>query len=152
MAWACQQGWIVNQDGRIFRLKAESTVEIAPGLVAVAVVELKLAGNKIRCRAQLGISLAFKFGKSVGINLAILNDHLGKVALVRQAVGRGETDQGSCTLGATGAGGRGAGCDAASLHSFHRTLGNGISVVADIVFVAGAIFPDVIGEDRAAVL
>ena len=113
-------------------------------------VEFKLAGNEVSSSAQLGISFAFKFRKSVGVNLAILHNCLGQVTLVREAISRDESGELSDTLGR--ARGRNAGGHAAGLDTFHRALGNGITIVADFIFVAAAIFPDVIGEDGAAVL
>jgi hypothetical protein len=52
------------------------------------VLEFELAGNKIGRRAYLSVPFALDPRKSVGINLAFLNNCLEKVSLVGQTVDR----------------------------------------------------------------
>ena len=80
----------------------EGAVEITAGLVNVAMVKLKLSGDEVSGGAQLGISLAFKFRKSIGVNFSILDDCRGKVALIRERIRRSERRQISSVASCSG--------------------------------------------------
>src|SRR4029077_4319014 len=128
---AHQQNRIVDKDGRILRLEAEGAIEISAGLVDVGGFEFEVAGNEARRSAQLGVSFALQFRERLGVNLAILNNYLGKVALVRETVDRGESGKIAGSL--VGAGGNEVDGHAARFNAVYRTLGNGIAVVANFV-------------------
>ena len=83
-------------------MKAQGAVEIAAGLIDVTMFEFKLAGNELSRGAQLRVAFAFKFRKSVGVNLAIFNDCPGKITLVRESVHRRERRKINGTLAAGG--------------------------------------------------
>ena len=130
-------------------MEAKGAVEIAAGLIDVAVIEFELSGDKVRRSAQVCISFAFKFRNRVGVDLAVLDNFVRKVALVRETVSGHESGQVGGILCAPEDAVRG---HAAGFYVIHRTLGNGISVVADFVFIAIAVFADMVGEDGAAIL
>ena len=78
---------MINEDRRIFRLEAESTVKVAARLSDIAMFEFGLPSDKIGNRSQHGIALTFEVGKRVGINLPVPNNFGLKIALIAQAVG-----------------------------------------------------------------
>ena len=147
IAGAHQQGGVIDKDGCILRLKAQGVVEIAASLIDIAVLEFKFAGNEVSGGAQLGVAFALEFRKSVGVNFAILNNGLGQVAFVRKTVNRDENRK----IAGLGSARWRRGGHAAGFDMVYRTLGNGIAVVADVVFVVSAIFADVVGYDGTAV-
>ena len=86
VAGANQQCGVIDKDGGIFRLKAESVLEIQPRLGDVAMVEFKFPGDEIGGRAQLGVAFALQSGESLGVDFAILNESSNQIAFVRESV------------------------------------------------------------------
>ncbi len=145
---ANQQRRVISKDGCVFWLEAESAVEISTRLVQIAVFEFKLAGNEVGGSAQLSIPFAFEFRNSVGINLAILNNYLGKIPLIRETVHGCKYGQISGVF--VGAGRRNQ-RRAADFDALDRTFGNRIGVFANVIFAAIGIFTNVVGKDGTAV-
>src|SRR5205807_2247378 len=85
----------------------------------------------------------------VRVHLAVLDNYLGKVSLVRDTVNRDEGWEIARTLDR--AGGR-SGRHAAAFDEIYRTLRNSVTVVTDFVLIAVAIFMDAVGEDVTAIL
>ena len=78
---------VINKDRGIFRLEAESAIEILPRLGDVAVVEFEFSGDEISSGAEFRIAFVFQTGERVRIDFAFLDDLADEIAFVGEAVG-----------------------------------------------------------------
>ena len=94
------------------------------------------------------LPLSSRAGSASVSTLPSLDDLGDEIAFVGEAVGGSEGRK----VGDAGCAGGGGGRHAAGLDVIDRGLGNGVGIVANLVFVMVAVFTDVIDQDGAAIL
>ena len=125
----------------------QCSIEVAPGLREIPSIELVFAGDEITRPGERGLACFFQRSKLVGVDVSVVNNFRRQVSInVNLGVGNKGRKVVVRILRRCN-----SGSNTACFHPVNQRGGNGVGVVAYVVFQMWPAFVHPVGPDLAAI-